>query len=116
MTVNFLTNDVWVLLLNQSLGKPLLSVVSNFFAHYMTIYLNSVQINVMACTIENLDFSEFLDAQRACCRHKIECHGQVGMQLSPPLNQPVRILYIKTQRGEGALKTQRQQFGQLSIL
>ena len=41
------------------LACPCFQLYLILIAHYMTIYLNSVQICVIACTIENLDFSEF---------------------------------------------------------
>ena len=71
-----------------------------FIAHYMNIYLKWVQIFVIACIIENLNFSEFLDAMRTCCRqgkhalHKIKSAMGGGMLLSPPplMNYSTRLL------------------------
>ena len=68
MIVNFLTNNVGVPSSVNLLARPCFQLYLSFIAYIMTIYLTSVQIYVIACTIENLDFSEFLDAMRACCR------------------------------------------------
>ena len=52
------------------LARPCFQLDLILIAHYMAIYFNLVEIGVIACTrfLEKLDFSEFLDAMRACCR------------------------------------------------